>query len=216
MTLANLLGPPYAPEGQLTYIDLQPKANRGLGGARADSPGTNNTLKELPRGEQTFGGVRFRIADEYMQLAGQKLPQAPKSLENVSVDRHFARLYLLHATEWGEVPWAVVADGTVIGQYKVCYEDESVETVPIVYGEDVRDWWDLDGRPVGRATVVWVGSNRSVAQRRGKLRLYLSVWKNPHPEKKVVSIDFVSANTDAAPSCVAMTVEEAVDTTTDY
>jgi hypothetical protein len=38
--------------------------------------------------------------------------------------------------------------------------------------------------------------------------LYLSTWKNPHPEKTVGSIDYVSMKRNAAPFCVAMTVEE--------
>jgi hypothetical protein len=44
----------------------------------------------------------------------------------------------------------------------------------------------------------------------GVLRLYLSAWKNPHPEKKVASLDYVSmVERDSAPFCVAITVEEA-------
>ena len=39
------------------------------------------------------------------------------------------------------------------------------------------------------------------------LRLYLTVWENPHQEKTVASIDFVSAMTVAAPFCVAITAE---------
>jgi len=32
-------------------------------------------------------------------------------------------------------------------------------------------------------------------------------WKNPHPDKNVVSIDLVSTLTEAAPFLVAMTLE---------
>jgi len=35
------------------------------------------------------------------------------------------------------------------------------------------------------------------------------VWKNPHPDKNVLSIDYVSAMTDVTPFCVAITVEAA-------
>jgi hypothetical protein len=40
------------------------------------------------------------------------------------------------------------------------------------------------------------------------LWLFSLTWKNPQPEKKVVSIDLVSTLTDAAPFVVAMTAEE--------
>ena len=40
-------------------------------------------------------------------------------------------------------------------------------------------------------------------------------WDNPHPDKNVISIDFVCpASSNAGPFCVAMTVEEAADTST--
>jgi len=207
MTLASLLGPPYAPKRELTCIDLQKQANRALGGERADRRGTGNALGELPRGEQILGGVKFRIGEKYMQLAGQLLLQAPRSLTGISVDQSFSTLYMLHATEWGEVPWAIVADGTVVGHYRVHYEDESVETIPIVYGKHVRDWWDFDLKCVNEATVVWQGNNEVAGEHQAKLRLYMSVWENPRPQKTVTRIDFTSVSTFASPFCVAMTVE---------
>ena len=41
-----------------------------------------------------------------------------------------------------------------------------------------------------------------------RLYLYRGTWQNPHPDKRVVSIDYHSANdTAAAPFCVAITAE---------
>jgi hypothetical protein len=37
------------------------------------------------------------------------------------------------------------------------------------------------------------------------------MWKNPHPDKKVISVDCLSKLTSAAPFCVAMTIEEDAD-----
>ena len=45
------------------------------------------------------------------------------------------------------------------------------------------------------------------------LRLYVTRWENPHPEKKVRTIDFISSTTHAAPFCLAMTVEEGTAST---
>ncbi len=203
--LEQLLGAPYVPKGKLTHIDLKAQANRKLTG------GTNN-LEELPQGEQTFGGVRFLIGDSFIQLGSERLPNMPKQVEAISVNEAFTKLYVLHAArQAGDVP-----DGTVIGQYKVKYQDETEEMIPVVLGEDVRDWWNMDeSKAITRGKVVWEGTNPAASKANRTLRLYLTMWKNPHPDKKVVSIDFISANTDAAPFCVAMTVEEAPDTSTD-
>jgi hypothetical protein len=37
--------------------------------------------------------------------------------------------------------------------------------------------------------------------------VYVASWQNPHPDRRVVSIDFASTRPDVAPFCVAMTVE---------
>ena len=86
----------------------------------------------------------------------------------------------------------------------------------IVFGEDVCDLWSkVHPKTVTRGVVGWVGSNEAARKQDRQLQLYVSMWKNPHPDKKVVSIDYISTNTDAAPVCVAMTVEAAPDTSTD-
>jgi hypothetical protein len=107
---------------------------------------------------------------------------------------------------------ASVTDGTPVAQYTVHYGDGTVETIPVVYGEDVRDWWDIDNsKAVCRGKVAWEGNNPAArrSQWRTTIRLYLTMWKNLHPGKKVVSIDYISKNTTAPPFCVAMTIEGA-------
>ena len=96
-----------------------------------------------------------------------------------------------------------------IGNYQVHYVDGSQETIPIVCGKDVRDWWSNDTSPVTLGQVVWVGRNKAVTAkgRDHYLRLYMTVWENPYSEKTVASLDYVSAMTKAGPFCVAITVE---------
>jgi hypothetical protein len=76
--------------------------------------------------------------------------------------------------------------------------------------EDVRDWWEFDeGKPVTRGRVVWTGHNLAADKFQVTIRLYLGVWENPHPEKMVKAIDYISStDTKCRPFCVAMTVEE--------
>jgi hypothetical protein len=199
--LEESLGPPYDPKGELSFVDLPSKANLKL----ADKLGNiaNNDLSELPRGEQTFAGVPFAIRDAVIQLAGQNLTERPEKIEGIPINTTFGKLYFLHGTAWKE------NDGAVIGQYRVNYEGGAVETVPIVYGQDVRNWHiNPDPRPTGRSTIAWTGQNAYTRRFNASVRLYLGVWENPRPAERVVSIDYVSSNTLAAPFCVAMTAEQ--------
>ncbi len=175
--------------------------------------------------------MRFHISDALIQLPdaggpsaaatgnsiGQTLakllslgtatpPGRPGAVTGIPVGQKLARLHLLHAAADTGKPRG--GDGTLIGQYTVHYADSATATIPIVYGQDVRNWWNIDDwAPVTRAYAVWTGNN-PVARKCGRtLRLYLRTWENPHPEKKVVGIDMRSANTTAAPFCVAITAE---------
>ena len=148
---------------------------------------------------------------------------ASSQVEAIPVERRVSTLYLLHATQWGNVQFSIadllratqggnvqfdVADGTNIGHYQIHYVDGSQATIPIIYGEDVRDWWSRDHKKLAtRGQVVWVGQNAATKQIKIYLRLYLNVWENPHPEKTIASLDYVSAMTVAAPFCVAITAE---------
>jgi WD40 repeat protein len=210
--------PPVPPaEKNFTFIDLQPKANRSL-----DDKFTG-AAKVLPKGEQSLQGVKFLVGERLIHL-GKTILANPRGLvdlgdkvEGIRVEREFARLHILHATERGAVgkegDSTFVADDTLIGDYRVHYEDGGEEIIPIFYGQDVRDWWDLDrSKGVTRGKVVWEG----LVHARGpggrkvdvKLRLYLTTWENPRPDRKVARIDYSrTMDTMAAPFCIAMTAE---------
>jgi hypothetical protein len=188
---------------EIIYLDLQAKANikltEPLQGGR---PG--NDLADLPRGVRKLGGVKFKIGDALIQLEGRG--QAfPAKLQGIKVGQKLARLHILHAA--GRC--LEVKDGTAIGSYIVHYRDQTTATIPIVYGKDVRDWWELsDPRKVTHGEVVWEGANRVRKESRTKMRLYLTTWENPHPNKEVTHLDFVCADaTPAWPFCVALTAE---------
>jgi hypothetical protein len=200
----------------VTYVDLSPKANQKLKVTYVDlSPRANQKLKEsygnegnnlatLPTGKQPFTGVKFKIGPGLIQLSGKETPDKPEKVEGIKVNTTFSKLYLLHATHWG------AKDDAIIGYYTVNYDDKRQETIPIVYGKDVLDWWYTgDSKEPTRAKVAWKGDNDDAKNGGAKIRLYVTTWKNPEPARKVVSIDFVSTNTEkAAPFCVAITAEE--------
>jgi hypothetical protein len=201
------------------YVDLKPHANQKL----TDPFGSGregNDLAGLPTGEQTFAGVKFKVGEGVVQLGSKLLKEErPDKVEGIKVGRKFVKLHILHATGYGngstigeegkEGDPLFVADGARIAEYVVRYEDKSAEVIPVVYGEDVRDWWYTDtSKGVKRGKVAWKGDNELGKSFGSKVRLYLSTWENPKPEKVVVGIDYAKAgDTPAAPFCVAITAE---------
>jgi hypothetical protein len=192
-----------AKEKAVTYIDLQPKANQKLKESfRGKLEG--NDLAELPQGNQTLDGLKFHIGEGLIRLANKRLKDdLPEKVEGIKVDAKFATLHILHATGYS------VDDDTVIAKYVVHYDDKSTDTIEVVYGKDVRDWWchDSDVDPT-RGKVAWTGSNRAATSFGNSLWLFALTWKNPKAHKKVVAIDLHSTLTEAAPFVVAMTHTE--------
>jgi hypothetical protein len=189
-------------KGKIIFLDLKSKANHKLKDDFHSSDFAGNNLAELPRGEKKFAGVKFKVGDGLLQLGSTQVQGKPDKIEGIAVGETFTKLHILHATGYQE------EDGTAIGSYVVHYADKSKATIEIVYGKDVRDWWDAqDKGDTKRGKLAWEGVNAPVKERNGKVRLYLTTWTNPHPKKKVVSIDYTSAKTKCAPFCVAMTLE---------
>ena len=197
-----------------SLIDLQPKANQKLDDNFHNEKFEGNKLTGIPKGESLFGDVKFKIDEKLIQLGCKYVQDKPDKVEDIKVDKKFSKLHLLHATGFGAFGNSgdplYINDGTAIAKYVVKYEDNSQEIIPIVYGEDVRDWFNHDqSKPVTRGKVAWEGENEFAKNFGATLRLYRTEWKNPKPDKKVVSIDFArEGDSVAAPFCVAMTAAE--------
>lgn len=99
---------------------------------------------------------------------------------------------------------------TRIGEYKMYYQDGSDTSMPLIFGQHVRDWWISDeGKPVTRGRVVWTAANPSSDRMNLSIRLYLAAWENPHPDQLVTHLDFVGIQDGlCAPFCMAITAEE--------
>lgn len=199
------------PQTKYVFIDLQAMSNQDLRATFSASV-PDNHLAELPQGEQKLGTAHFKIGPGCVSLGSTQAKTRPDKAE-IPVKCKFAKLHMLHGTQNGsfgdETHANHVKDGTLIGEYMVRYADGSSEVISIVYGEDVRDWWNFDkSKETKRGKVVWTGSN-PVAKAIGiELRLYESNWTNPKPDLEVASIVFSSKmNTPGAPFCVALTVE---------
>ncbi len=143
-------------------------------------------------------GTWFRIDERLIRLRGQRSPEPPEAVRGIAIGARFDTLHILHSTMFGNAFGA--DDGTEIGVYVVHYADRTEERIPIIYGEDVRDWW-RSGDPANpsRGKLAWAGRNEAAGEE-DEIRLFASRWKNPHPEKRVLAIDFESKNTPCARS----------------
>jgi hypothetical protein len=96
------------------------------------------------------------------------------------------------------------ANGTTVASYVVHYVDDSAVEIPLVVGRDIADRFQNRNAP-DALTVAWRGSNEKGRTMDRDLVLFKMSWRNPKPEVKIQSIDFVSKNAGAAPFLVAIT-----------
>jgi hypothetical protein len=153
-----------------------------------------NDLASLPTGRQTFAGVKFTVGKGVVQLGAGK----PGKVEGIKVGMKAAKLHFLHACgHQGGTPL-----NTPVGKYLVRYADKTSAEVEVAYGRDVVDWWVQPGvADPTRGKVAWEGANRF-----SKVKLFLTTWENPNPDKRIATIDYVT--TKYNPFCVAITAEE--------
>ncbi len=186
-------------------VDLRNSANRGFADdVDGDQQGGwtdqgKNDLRTVPRGDVTFMGVPYSILDDAggkpacLVLFGQKRPYFPKAIEGIKIGRKASQLHFLHAVAWGG------GKGTKAAEYRVRYEDGTIETLALTTGDNIGEWWSpADAK---QAAVAWTDRNPAGAM----VGVYGFAWTNSHPEKVIVAIDFVSGETDAVPALVAIT-----------
>lgn len=188
-------------------IDLEPYANQKLK-ERFHNHYDGNDLAPLPTGRQAFAGVDFTVGTGVVQLGTRMVPGKPEKVEGIKVGAKAAKLHFLHSCgRSGGTP-----ANTLIGKYIVHYDDHSTAEVQIVYGKDVVDWWEQRGvADPTRSKVAWEGQNEMIKGSGLKIKLFLTTWENPHPDKQILAIDYVTTaeaqQTGAAPFCVAISTE---------
>jgi hypothetical protein len=202
IAVSAALAAPALDKVEFVIIDLQEKANQKVNEDFHGGGVANNHLGELAKTKQKFEEIPFEIGEGLLQLSSKRLADFPEKIEGIKIGRTLDKLHIVHACGYFD------DEKTVIGHYVVNYADNTTEKIEIVYGKDVRDWWTPPKTPnASRSKIAWKGENEPSKERNYTLRLYLTTWKNPKPGKKVVSVDYVSAQSASAPFCVAMTAE---------
>lgn len=200
-----------------TVIPIQDKANQAL-----DEPMGSGyegcDLKNLPQGEQKFNDVKFEIGKKLLQVRSKYTPKNPDKIEGVPIKLKCDKIHILQGCTFGggnvdaNNP-KYCKDGTEIGEYVVHYDDNTTEKIAIVYGKHVRDWcYSADDKSEEKESdlkIAWKGENDWFTKYNNKVRIYQSTWDNPHPEKGIATIDFVSFTdkSPCGPFCVALTAE---------
>lgn len=188
-------------------IDLSAHYNGALGEDWQVGGVPNNSLKNLPTGLQEFSGVKFDVRG-IIQLSGKGAEENlqvkfPEAVNGIQVGMKGEQIHFLHAAAWSD------PDGTKVGHFTVHYAGGQTEEIPIVYGEDVRDWWSQSNEPSeDKAQVAWSGPNSATADGNPPKRVFKTTWQNPHPDLLIESIDYVSAMANSAPFLIAITVGE--------
>jgi len=184
---------PAAPPGKFTAVDLKPHINQKLT-ASFSSGLENNTLKELGKGGRTLHGVNLQIGDGVVQLGSKSLDtQKPYKVKAIKVGgKVCAKIHILHATEFGngngsgeEGDPGLIKDGTKIAEYQIRYEDGKTESIPVVYGEDVRDGGTAPTpRGVTRGKIAWQGDNDAAKELNRRHPLVPVYLGKPAPRRR--------------------------------
>ena len=188
------------PKG-FSLVDLTPFA---LG---AEEPAARS-FSVLPKGEQRFHGIPFRVASPLV-VTGVEAARVgdffPPAVTGIPIGRVSKRIHLLHAAMFTE------KDGTPLAKIVFHYANGGEATVRLGYGVHARAW--IAPRLEKRAGLFDPNSQEAWAEtddRRGSgLRLFQTALENPKPTEVITHLDVVSLFSHATPFIAAITVEGA-------
>ena len=138
------------------FIDLGSVANVALDEATSES-GSN--LSDLEPGIEYFGEVPFKIGQKYVLLSGIKVRDLPDQVGRIHVNAYAERLHFFHGVMGG------TREGETVIEYVVHYDDGRRETVPVLYGKDIRDCLVAAPKWPERGELAWVGTNDYAARK---------------------------------------------------
>lgn len=182
------------PPGSEFFVDLSARANQGFAddgkGGAWTAQGADD-FAEMPTGRQDLQGVPFQIIDpkanrgkSVLVLRGSERGRFPAKAEGLPVGQKLTRLFVLHACAW---------PGEEVGSYRLRYEDGTHHDFRLINGRNIGDW--RAPRELPEAVPAVIRGNR---QGDGLVAVYRTVFQNPHPDKKILAIDFLSAGADVS------------------
>ncbi|NOY80604.1 MAG: hypothetical protein GXP31_06320 [Kiritimatiellaeota bacterium] len=165
------------------FIRLNKFVNRSL--ADADGSGWMGLgfgLDGLPLGNRLFGYVPFGIDSKGMAIVLGATPARadvfPTERKGIGVWTKARALFFLHTAAYVKA-----ADGAVLVKYVIHYGPKKQVVFQVRNRTDIADWYKP--RSLSNAKVVWSSGDHGV---------YLARWVNPHPEKKISTIDVIAGS----------------------
>lgn len=181
----------YKTKQNFTSLDLKSVVNMGFADEVAGDgkggwtdQGPENDLRSFNlKGVNSMIGIPFDIIDpasnngkSSLILRGQNNLAFPTSAE-ITVNSKFAGAYFLHAASWA-------TPKSIIGRYRIIYEDGGEEVVEIINGQNISDWWS--SLNITTMRVGWTGSNLQTSV----ISLFIAPVTNPRPDaivKKIIA-----------------------------
>ena len=199
-------------------INLSAYVNSPLTNSFVPKNITDNNLVELGEGLQTRGSVRFDVKGS-LQLSGSDLvtfskTSFPTQINGIKISATCEKLHILHGS------YFVKQLGETIAKLVLHYDDGTTKEIAIVTGKHVLDWWAPNyetGVPkkwrkvtAPGSELAWVGRNAYIRRKHPRLSLHLfkSTFKNPQPNKQIVSMDYVATAPASAPFLLGLTLEQ--------
>jgi hypothetical protein len=190
-------------------IDLGPFANRALADDVPDDgkggwsdQGPTADLRTFPTGERSFRGVPFVVGAGPRSIVVLKSDMRPVNSDTpaevtIPIGGQVEGLYLLHGSAW--------TSGRA-GLYQIQYADGTTADIPLVTGENIRDWVEPSPgdfpRERGTTSVVaWTGSCGMFPT----IAVYRMLWVNPRPDAPVAALRFAIAGGSAVPALIGLT-----------
>src|SRR5262249_30321259 len=148
----------------------------------------NTSLEALTPGLLLLGNTMFDVRG-IVQISGGELEKLgtrfPQQITGIKINQRCRELHFLQATRWK------YDEGGQIGSYVLHYVDGQEYVIPIVYGEDVRDW-NVASDPstkLRRAVTVW---NSASSKSKWPVRLFKTTCLNPLPNLEILTLDYIS------------------------
>ena len=179
-----------APE-RIVMINLAPYANRSFSDTRENDgkggwtdQGKNN-FSTIPLGKVNAAGIPFQIIDpaennglSCLILRGTEQPGFPAAIRNIKVGEKFSRLFFLHTSAWGR--------SGETARYRIRYEDGGFADFILYDGRQIGDWWGRNKLSEARRGITCLNPVGA------PVTAYVAEWENPHPEKTISTIDFLT------------------------
>lgn len=194
------------------------------------------TLADLRQGLHIFAGVPFAIS-ERVQLMGngyKNLGMAfPSAIKGIPIGHRCRYLYVLHGASFvrtrmptvldenGFIPVLPVYETTnvPIARLVLHYADGAQSELEIVPKQHLLDVWGpvcttkvpiAERCPSSPDTeLAWIRSETPAekSEKLNSVRIYRTRFENPRPDAEILTVDYISTRTDAAPFLLGLTIE---------